>query len=78
MRTTYQEKQVDASLVRCAKALSLRQAGWTLKSIGDYFGVTQERARQMTWRGAKVAKVSMQRGRGYGRGAAAYQWTVSA
>lgn len=32
---------------RLALALDLRLAGWTLVTIGDYFGVSKQRARQM-------------------------------
>ena len=43
----YMVAMVAAAKKRNAKALALRTKGKTLQEIGDHFGVSRERARQM-------------------------------
>ncbi len=43
------------TLEKCARALKLREGGMIYRHIGDLFGVTTERARQMVYGGARAA-----------------------
>lgn len=47
------EEQIKKRHERNLEAYKLRQAGLTLQAVGDHFGVSRERARQMirkiTW-----------------------------
>lgn len=46
----------DTAPYRPLKALDMREAGKTLREIGNYFSVSDERARQLVAEGRKLAE----------------------